>query len=158
MSHLLGQLEEWAIIVLVGLLVVFSILQVILRNFLSTGLIWSDDFLRHGVLWVSFLGAAKATLENKHIRIDLLPRLMPVRGRFVAELVCALFSCLICLTLLWASWGFVQDERLMSDVAFASMPYWILELVFPFSFALMALRFGFSLINGLLTGPERIER
>jgi TRAP-type C4-dicarboxylate transport system permease small subunit len=138
-------------------LVVFSLLQIILRNYFSTGLIWGDDFLRHGVLWISLLGAARATVENKHIRIDLLPRLMSARGRFVTEIICAFFSTLVCLTLLWASWNFVQGERLLGDIAFASIPYWILEVVFPFSFALMTLRFGFILINGLFKGPEEIE-
>ena len=156
-SHFLGKVEEWAIVFLLSVLVIFSILQIILRNFFSTGLIWGDDFLRHGVLWISLLGAARATVENKHIRIDLLPRLMSDSGRFVAEIICALFSSLVCLTLLWASWNFVQGERLMGDIAYASIPYWILEVVFPFSFALMALRFGFNVINGLLKGRERTE-
>ena len=156
-SHFLAKVEKWVIICLVSVLVVFSLLQIILRNYFSTGLIWGDDFLRHGVLWISLLGAARATVENKHIRIDLLPRLMSARGRFVAEMICVFFSSLVCLTLLWASWNFVQGERLLGDIAFASIPYWILEVVFPFSFALMALRFGFNLINGLFKGPEEIE-
>ena len=83
---------------------------------------------------------------------------MPVGGRFVAQLICAFFSCLLCLTLLWASWNFVQGERLAGDIAFASIPYWWLELIFPFSFGLMAFRFGFNLISGLLKGPDRIEK
>ena len=157
-SHFFGYMEKGAIILLVSVLVVFSLLQITLRNFFSTGLIWGDELLRHGVLWISFLGAARATVENKHIRIDLLPRLLPVRSRLVVELFCALFSCLLCLILFWASWTFVQSERLLGDIAFASTPYWVLMLIFPLSFALMALRFGFNLIDGLLKGPDRIHR
>lgn len=155
-SHLLVNIEKWTIIFLMSLLVVFSLMQIILRNFFLTGIVWGDDLLRHGVLWISFLGAARATVENKHIRIDLLPRLMPARGSFVLLLISALFSCLLCLVLSWASWNFVQGERLMGDIAFASIPYWWLELIFPFSFGLMALRFAFNLISGLLKGPDRI--
>jgi TRAP-type C4-dicarboxylate transport system permease small subunit len=158
LAHIFGQLEQWTIIFLLSLLVVFSLLQIVLRNFFSTGLVYADNLLRHGVLWISFLGAARATVEHKHIRIDLLPRLMPVGGRFVAQLICAFFSCLLCLTLFWASWNFVQGERLAGDIAFASIPYWWLELIFPFSFGLMAFRFGFNLISGLLKGPDRIEK
>ncbi len=157
LSHFLGHLEKWVVALLVSLLVVFSLLQILLRNFFSTGVLWGDELLRHGVLWISLLGAARATIENKHIRIDILPRLMSGRGSFLVELVCAFFSCAVCLILFWASWNFVQDERLAGDIAFASIPYWVLELVFPFSFALMALRFGFNCIDGLLSGPEGIE-
>ena len=157
MIRFLGRLEVWGIVFLVSFLVVFSLLQIVLRNFFATGSIWGDELLRHGVLWISLLGAARATAEDKHIRIDILPRLMSVRGRFVAQITCALFSFLICLILFWASWRFVQDERLAGDIAFASISYWLLLLVFPFSFILMALRFGFNVINGLFKGPERTE-
>lgn len=156
-SHFFGHLEKWVLIFLVTFLALFSILQIVLRNFFATGVVWGDDLLRHGVLWISFLGAARATAENKHIRIDLLPRLLPARGRFVVDLICTSFACLLCLVLLWASWNFVQGERLFGDIAFASIPYWWLELVFPFSFALMAFRFGLNLIHRIFKGPEGVE-
>ena len=157
-SHFLGHLERSAIVAILALLTIFSVLQIILRNFFSSGVVWGDELLRHGVLWLSFLGAARATLENKHIRIDILPRLMPARGKFVTDLICASFSCLVCLILLWASWNFVMGERFFADIAFADIPYWWLELVFPFSFGLMALRFGLGFVYGILRGPEGIEK
>ncbi|UCG12586.1 MAG: TRAP transporter small permease [Deltaproteobacteria bacterium] len=156
-SQLFGHLEKWILVLLISLLAFFSVLQIVLRNFFATGLVWSDELLRHGVLWVSFLGATRATAENKHIRIDLLPRLLSDRGRFAVGLACSFFSCLVCLVLFWASWNFVKDERLFAGTAFASIPYWCLEVIFPFSFALMALRFGFGFITGLIRGPDGIE-
>ncbi|MFP3869436.1 MAG: TRAP transporter small permease [Syntrophobacteria bacterium] len=127
------------------------------EEFFSSGVVWADELLRHGVLWLSFLGAARATAENKHIRIDVVPRLLPTLGRFAAALIYSLFSLFVCLALLWASWKFIRIERAVGDIAFAGIPYWWLELIFPFSFALMALRFGFRLLDGLLRGPEGIE-
>ncbi|MGB6929979.1 MAG: TRAP transporter small permease, partial [Syntrophobacteria bacterium] len=139
-SQFLGNLEKWVLVLLLGFLTAFALAQIISRNFLSVGLVWGDDLLRHGVLWISFLGAARATLERKHIRIDLLPRVLPVRLSFIADFMCCLISFVVCLLLLWASWNFVQGERLAGDIAFASIPYWWLELIFPISFALMACR------------------
>jgi TRAP-type C4-dicarboxylate transport system permease small subunit len=156
-SHFFGHLEKWVVVCLFSLLTIISVLQIIMRNFFSAGLVWGDDLLRHGVLWLSFLGAALATQENKHIRIDILPRLMAARGRFITELVCAFFSCLVTLVLFWASWNFVQSERLHGDIAFAAVPYWYLEVVFPLSFALMAFRFGFAFVSGLIKGMDRVE-
>ena len=146
------------LVLLLGFLTAFALAQIILRNFLSVGLVWGDDLLRHGVLWISFLGAARATLERKHIRIDLLPRVLPVRLSFIADFMCCLISFVVCLLLLWASWNFVQGERLAGDIAFASIPYWWLELIFPISFALMACRFCLNCISGLVRGPEGVER
>jgi TRAP-type C4-dicarboxylate transport system permease small subunit len=157
LNHLFCQLEKWVLVFLIGFLAVFSILQIVLRNFFSTSLVWGDDLLRHGVLWVSFLGAARATAESKHIRIDLLPRLLPAWSKYVTDLICSFFSCLVCLVLLWASWNFVTFEKLAGDTAFAAIPYWWLEVIFPFSFALMALRFFFIVLDGVLRGPKGIE-
>jgi len=157
-SQFLGNLEKWVLVLLLGFLTAFALAQIIFRNFLSVGLVWGDDLLRHGVLWITFLGATRATLERKHIRIDLLPRVLPVRLSFIADFMCCLISFVVCLLLLWASWNFVQGERLAGDIAFASIPYWWLELIFPISFALMAFRFGFSCISGLIRQPEGVER
>ena len=134
--------EDGVLVALVALLVACSLLQIILREFFSTGLVWGDDFLRHGVLWLSFLGASRATAENKHIAIDLLPALMRGRGRNALSALSSLFSCVVCLILCWVSWTFVQGERLSAGTVFAHIPYWWVETVFPFSFALMAVRFG----------------
>jgi TRAP-type C4-dicarboxylate transport system permease small subunit len=151
-------LEKWLFVILLGSLVTFAVLQIILRNFFSTGLVWGDDLLRHGVLWISILGASRATLEKKHIRIDLLPRIMPSRISFISDFMCCFISFLVCLVLFWASWNFVQGERLAGDIAFASIPFWCLELIFPMGFALMALRFASSFASGLFGGPGGVER
>ena len=62
-SQFLGNLEKWVLVLLLGFLTAFAVAQIMSRNFLSAGLVWGDDLLRHGVLWISFLGAARATLE-----------------------------------------------------------------------------------------------
>ena len=151
-------LETWLFVIILGSLAAFAVLQIILRNFFSTGLVWGDDLLRHGVLWISVLGASRATLERKHIRIDLLPRVMPARIGFISDFICCFVSFLVCVVLFWASWNFVRGERLAGDIAFASIPYWCLELIFPIGFAIMALRFLFRSTSGLAGGPGGMER
>jgi TRAP-type C4-dicarboxylate transport system permease small subunit len=151
-KRLLRIVEDGLLVALVGLLVTCSLLQIILREFFSTGLVWGDDFVRHGVLWLSFLGAARAAIDNKHIGIDLLPTLVRGRVRVALSAFSSLFSCLVCLILCWVSLTFVQGERLGAGAVFANIPYWWVETVFPFSFALMAIRFG---IHGLSVWTRR---
>jgi TRAP-type C4-dicarboxylate transport system permease small subunit len=153
-DRLFHHLEDSLLVLLVALLAACSLAQIILREFFSIGLLWGDAFLRHGVLWLSFLGAARATSENRHITIDLLPRLLHRRGRVALSVLSSLFSFGVCAVLFWASWGFIQGERLTGGKVFAGIPYWWVETVFPFSFALMALRFGGRLVVGLLEGTK----
>ncbi len=77
-----------AVAVLLGMVVVAS-LQALFFNIAEhdiswaraalDAMSWSDAFLQKGTLWVAFLGASLATQKNKHIAIDLLPRLAPQR-------------------------------------------------------------------------------
>ena len=151
-------LEKCLFVILLGFLVTFAVMQIVLRNFFSTGLVWGDDLLRHGVLWISILGASRATLEKKHIRIDILPRVLPPRTMLISDFFRCFISFFVCVVVFWASWYFVQGERLAGDIAFASIPFWCLELIFPMGFALMALRFASSFASGLFGGPGGVER
>lgn len=144
-----GRLEKWVLVSLLGFLIGFSLLQIILRNFFSTGFIWGDSLLRHSVLWISFLGAVRATAEDKHIRIDLLPRLFPGRGANIASVFVDLFSCLVCLVLMYASWNFISYEKMAGTLAFGKIPLWWLEAIFPFSFTVMAIRFGYRVLSDI---------
>ena len=65
--------------------------QALLRNFSDMGVSWAngalhsiewaDQFLMKGTLWLAFLGASLATHDEKHIGIDILPRLAPPKIR-----------------------------------------------------------------------------
>jgi TRAP-type C4-dicarboxylate transport system permease small subunit len=149
-ESLFGRVEKWMLVLLLGILIGFSLLQIILRNFFATGFVWGDSLLRNLVLWISFLGAARATAEDKHIRIDLLPRLLPGSAKAVLNLLVDSISFLVCLALLYAAFNFIGYEKMEGSFVFNQIPLWWLEIVFPLSFALMAVRFGLRIPSGIL--------
>jgi TRAP-type C4-dicarboxylate transport system permease small subunit len=48
---------------------------------------WADAFLQKGTLWLAFIGASLATYHDKHIAIDVLPRLVAPPLRRVMQIV-----------------------------------------------------------------------
>jgi TRAP-type C4-dicarboxylate transport system permease small subunit len=57
---------------------------------------WADSFLQKGTLWLAFFGASLSTYDEKHIAIDVLPRIAPPRGKqFLRAIVC-IFSAVTC--------------------------------------------------------------
>lgn len=156
-GRVLGNLEKWLLVCLVIFLIGFSVLQIILRNFFATGYPWADTLLRHVVLWVSLLGAARATAEDKHIRIDLVPRLLPGGSARTVALVTQLFSLCVSAALLSASWTFIRDESLSGSFAFDNVPLWWFETIFPITFAIMTLRFAYSFLETLNGNPGQTE-
>ncbi|MGB8222399.1 MAG: TRAP transporter small permease subunit [Polyangiales bacterium] len=57
---------------------------------------WADSFLQKGTLWLAFFGASLATFDEKHIAIDVLPRLAPPRGKQFLRFVVCIFAGVTC--------------------------------------------------------------
>ncbi|MEJ2538147.1 MAG: TRAP transporter small permease [Calditrichia bacterium] len=147
----LAYVETGLIILILGSMVLLSFLQVLMRNFFDTGILWGDIFLRHLVLWVGFIGASLATREEKHINIDLLTRLIPKKIVPFAKIVIDVTSVIICLVLVKAGWEFVSMEIEANTTLFQNVPSWYFEIIIPIGFALIALRFIFKIIEQIIS-------
>jgi C4-dicarboxylate transporter, DctQ subunit len=147
----LAYVETGLIILILGSMVLLSFLQVLMRNFFDTGILWGDIFLRHLVLWVGFIGASLATREEKHINIDLLTRLIPKKIVPFAKIVIDVTSVIICLVLVKAGWEFVSMEIEANTTLFQNVPSWYFEIIIPVGFALIALRFIFKIIEQIIS-------
>jgi len=140
---LLSKVEKLFLITSLTTMIVLAFVQVILRNFFSTGLIWVDELTRHLVLWVSFIAACVAAREGRHINIDVLSRKLSGRPKLLVETIINLATFFICLLLLKAAWHFVSVEREFGERASSlPLPVWGLEIIFPITFILTSFRFG----------------
>lgn len=57
---------------------------------------WADSFLQKGTLWLAFFGASLSTFDEKHIAIDVLPRLSPPRIKQLLRAIVCAFSAITC--------------------------------------------------------------
>ncbi len=126
------------------------LVQIFLRNFYSTGVSGGAEIVRHLVLWVAFLGAGIAARERKHIKIDIIQRVLSHRLRFLSEFITDLFAAVICGILLYASIMFVlSDKGTGTTIAFFDIPIWILELVIPLGYGAITLRYAICSFESL---------
>lgn len=141
----LHRIEEWALTILVVVLVVLAGAQIFLRNVFGGGFSWADPFLRTLVVWAAMLGALAAVREDKHIAIDVLQRFLPRGAQRIARVLTLLFAAAVCAAMTWYSIGFVGiDFRTPANATGDGVPWlpaWLLESVLPFGFGMMALRF-----------------
>lgn len=98
------------------------------------------------VLWLAMVGATLALKRGRHIKIELLLRLMPRTAKDLAEILVSLFSMTVCAVLAWAAVPFVLNEA----VLFGNWGW--LALCFPIFFGIACLRFGLVLIQSLYSG------
>jgi TRAP-type C4-dicarboxylate transport system permease small subunit len=149
-AEILAGIEKLAVAVCLGGMVALVLIQIILRNFYNSGIVGSDSLVKHLVLWVGFLGAGLATREKSHIRIDIASKVLPPKAKAVAQIFVDVFSITVCLGLVYAAYSFVSIEYEAEEVMpFLQVPVWIMELIIPAGFLIIALRFIMQLFENI---------
>jgi TRAP-type C4-dicarboxylate transport system permease small subunit len=145
---IINRIEDVILVGLLLLMIVMAVLQIFLRNFFGSGIVWSEVLVRVLVLWVGLIGAMVASRQGNHINIDIMNRYLSGRAKIVVKFVVELFTALICIFVAYYSLEFVQMEFVDGGESFAKVPIWLCESIIPFAFLVISLRyFLLSFIN-----------
>ena len=137
----IARAEETVLSLFLTVMILLTCVQIILRTFFSSGLLWADPFLRYLVLWTGFLGAAMATSEGKHIAMDVIGYLLPQSMQSWLRIATNLFSAVVAGFLTWSAYLFIQSEIQFGNGSLLGIPSWVWGLIFPLAFALISIRF-----------------
>lgn len=138
----LHQLEDLLLALLLSSMIGLAVLQIVARNFADTSFTWIDPLLRVEVLWLGLLGAAAATRSGRHITIDILEPVLKGAWKIHLLRLANLAAAIVCAVVAWYAWQFVQLEREFPTPGELGLETWQQQLVIPFSFGLMAIRFA----------------
>jgi C4-dicarboxylate transporter DctQ subunit len=135
-----------------------AILDISMRLITGGSLIWIPPVLQVLVLWLGLLGALLASRSQEHIAIDVLSRFAGPFGKKVCGISGSLFATIVCSIVAFYSVVFIQQSIEYDDIAFAQVPAWPMQLIIPFAFSLMSVRFflhtlGFLRIKGYQPNP-----
>jgi len=142
--------ENGLIVVLLAVLIVLASSQIVLRNVFSTTLSWGDELVRLLVLWLALVGAIAASRDGRQIRIDVLPRMLPTSKAWIPDSLATAFTATVCAFLAWHAWRFVEDSRAYEDVLLGGWPAWLLQLILPIGFAVMAYRYLIRAVGSIV--------
>lgn len=142
LDQLLRRLENAALTILLGGMILLAVSQIALRNFADTGFQWADPLLRILVLWLGLVGAVAATRDGRHINIDILSKYASGRWKAAAHVLTDSFSAVICALVGWFSFDFVVGEAGFGLTGAGNVPIWVYQSIIPAAFVLIAIRFG----------------
>jgi TRAP-type C4-dicarboxylate transport system permease small subunit len=149
-----GRAIETTLIVLVlGGLVLFASAQIVLRNFFSIGITWSDGLIRLVVLWLALLGMLAASREGRHLTMGAITRWLPPALQTVTHVATDLFAASFCALLARYAVTFVADSHESGETLLNGIPAWWLQTPLPIAFALSAWQF---LIRAIKRARHRI--
>ncbi len=143
------------LVVLFTLMVCLAVMQVFLRYFFNTGILWADIVSRNLVLWVGMLGGILATREVKHFHIDVLTRFLTDRHQTWFRGFSDLFSAVICFFLGQASITFLGLDT--ETRTFFNIPLVAIEVVIPIGFFLMMVQFLLRMGMTLFERPKETD-
>ena len=139
-DRVLFKFERAFLLAVLASMVGLSCLQIILRNFFATGIVSADIVIRHLTLGLTFLGASLATREGRHLKIDIVPRVVPKRLRSLLSVITGTLSVAVCVILARAGWNFVLLEKQSQSLFAFGIPLWVPKLIIPLGFLLIAFR------------------
>ncbi|HTK81914.1 MAG TPA: TRAP transporter small permease [Bacteroidota bacterium] len=156
-DNALSKVVSVALVTLFLLMLGLAAMQVLLRYFFGTGVLWADPAARNLVIWVGFLGAIIATKERQHFEIDVLTRFLRPAFRIWIRRLTNLCCAVICYLLGQAAISVVELD--MGSKTFLDIPSVALEVIVPVGFFLMAVRFIMAIFmdTGAAVGASPLE-
>jgi TRAP-type C4-dicarboxylate transport system permease small subunit len=150
-DRFLTKAVTWLLVLFFVMMLGIAALQVLLRLFLHTGIIWGDIAARHMVLWVGFFGAYMATREDKHFHIDVLTRFLHPKLKAWFSAFSDLFAIVICFFMYQASMTFVEVGMDADSMLFLKVSQRAAAMIVPLGFGLIMIQFLLRMIENIAT-------
>ena len=132
-------IEAWAALLLFWALGLTVFYQFFTRYVLNDSLAWTEEVASNGLVVVVFLGAVMCVRRARHIRVDIVHRLIAPRARRVLQLAVELFAIAFFAYMAWLVWryaGLMGHDRMIT----VDLPRgWVFQAVLA-AFVLMCLR------------------
>lgn len=138
------------------LIAVFSLLalglgsmQVILRYVFNTGFEWNESAFVLATIAAMLMAGVRAVREDRHVRVDILPGLVPAGLGRLMNILSVMASFALCAFLAWCGWVFVSFAKAMGTASpETGVPDWIVYSMMPIAMMLFAARYLLILLRG----------
>jgi TRAP-type transport system small permease protein len=157
-GKLLDALAALAAVILLGMTLMICA-DVLLRNVALVpgmrGLAWSNEVSEAALYLVTMMTAPWLLRQGRHIRVDVILRVIPARAGWVCELACDVIALACCATMtVYAASAALASYRAGSmSIKTLVTPEWWLLAPLPLAFALLALEMMFRM-RRLILGPR----
>lgn len=129
-----------------------TFIQVVLRYVFNSGWVWSLEATTYTFAWLVLLGMAYGVRTKTHIAVDLVVGRLSGLSQKISSYLC--LSICLAYSVLMAYGGTIFVTRLFqlgNDARDLPVARWILTVMLPLGFALLALRFaqlGWQFVRG----------
>ncbi len=134
------QAENLLLVIPLALMLLLPVTEIILRKVFSTGLSNASAMVQHLTLIVGMMGGALAARDGRLLALSPIQTLLKGRWKIAARIFSSAFAAVISFFLCAASFIFVKDVRPLGKILVYGIPVWVVQLVLPIGFGLIAVR------------------
>ncbi len=131
--------ENLLVVLALGVMMLLPLLEIVLRKF-KGGLTGSQAIVQHLTLAVGMLGGALAARDARLLSMSALPTILKGRWKTAAAILANGFAAMMAAFFTVASVQFVQFEKEGGTKLAYDVPVWIVQMLFPIGFGIIALR------------------
>jgi tripartite ATP-independent transporter DctM subunit len=135
-----SRVETWITVLLTLEMIVLPVLEIALRAIRGDGVPGGSAYVKHGMVWLGFVGAMIATTGRRHLGLATASFLKEPR-QTAALIYNSIVSSVITALLTYASVLVVLANRESNDHLAGGIPTWWSELIVPAALAVITLRF-----------------
>lgn len=115
--RILDLAEQTVGAVCLGVILVLVSVQVVQRVTTGGSWVWSGEFAKYAMVWLTFILAAHLLRTDEHLKVDVIEQWLTPRGERIATRVTDALIALSCWGLVWAGWGLLTAPFLGSAPA-----------------------------------------
>lgn len=116
---------------------------VVMRYIANQPQAWVEEVYKYCVIWGVLIGGAAALRHKKHIAVDLLYAVLPVRGKKAVNVLASVIGLVFSVVFLALSLQLVLRNHASGQVSMdVGIPLWIVYLVLPLTGLLLARQFA----------------
>jgi TRAP-type C4-dicarboxylate transport system permease small subunit len=133
--------------VLLGFIFLIIVLEVIMRpfgkSFLAVG-----EVTEYAIVWCIFLALPYITTKNRHIKVDLITRLFPIKTQKILCIISNIFCIAFAVLLFWKGSELVYGAYIYdSRTVMLGLPEYLLKAVLPLSMVFFILELVADIIK-----------
>jgi TRAP-type C4-dicarboxylate transport system permease small subunit len=158
LCDLLTKIERLIASLLILLLTALVITDVAAREIFKTGLPWAQKGAVYMMIWAGFLGAILIAHKAEHLRPEVADKLWTGKSKIYFLRIQNFLVFLFCGAMTWYSIQYVSESREFADRnIIIDTPMWILQMVIPYSFFSMSLRYLFYTFSPKEKDPQAVH-
>lgn len=127
--------------ILLIFLTIILFIEIILRYFFNSSLIWGEEMARYLFVWFVYVSMSYAIVVKSHIKIDSMMRLLPEKYRLICTQIGIVVWIVFAGVIIYFTMNYVIEAFLRGHEAIASgIPMWLIYLGIPVGFLLSIIR------------------